>query len=169
MRTLKLALLATVATAGLSSAAFAADLIIDEAPVLIDNTASFDWEGPYAGLFFSGQTTPAFGLGANLGINFLLDQSLLAGIEGEVSWLSDNSWQGQVDGRLGFIVDQAVIYGFAGYGFNSDTDGYVPVGAGVEFAVAEDLSVKAEYQYQWDLDNSADSAHVAKLGFNFHF
>jgi opacity protein-like surface antigen len=168
MRSIKIALLATVATAALSSATFAADLIISE-PV-IDNTAAFDWEGPYAGLWISGQSTPAvFGLGANLGVNVLLDQSLLAGIEGELAWLSNATWEGQVDGRLGFVADIAVIYAFAGFGANSATGVYVPLGVGAEFAVADNLSLKAEYQYQWDLDNGAQSSHVGKLGFNWHF
>jgi hypothetical protein len=35
--------------------------------------------------------------------------------------------------------------------------------------VADNLSIKAEYAYQWDFDNAAQSAHVGKLGFNWHF
>jgi opacity protein-like surface antigen len=169
MRNLKLALLATAATVAFSSATFAADLIISE-PAVIDNSVGFDWEGPYAGLFVSGQTTPAvFGIGANLGVNVLLDDSLLAGFEGEVAWLSNSTWQGDVSGRLGFIADAALIYAHLGVGANSATGAYVPVGVGAEFAVADNLSIKAEYAYQWDWDNGADSAHVGKIGFNWHF
>lgn len=169
MRTLKLALLATAATVAFSSATFAADLIISE-PAVIDNTVGFDWEGPYAGLFVSGQTTPAvFGIGANLGVNVLLDDSLLAGFEGEVAWLSNSTWQGDVSGRLGFVADAALIYAHLGVGANSATGAYVPVGVGAEFAVADNLSIKAEYAYQWDWDNGAQSAHVGKIGFNWHF
>ena len=69
MRSLKLALLATAATAVLSSAAFAADLIVDQptmAPV-VDN--SFTWDGAYIGAFIQGQSAPAaFGLGLLVGI-----------------------------------------------------------------------------------------------------
>jgi len=169
MRTLKLALLATAATVAFSSATFAADLIISE-PAIIDNSVGFDWEGPYAGLFVSGQTTPAvYGIGANLGVNVLLDNSLLAGFEGEVAWLSNSTWQGDVSGRLGFVADAALIYAHLGVGANSATGGYVPVGVGAEFAVADNLSIKAEYAYQWDWDNGADSSHVGKIGFNWHF
>ena len=169
MRTLKIALLATVATAALSSATLAADLVIDAEPV-IDNSFGFDWEGPYAGLWISGQTTPGvFGLGADLGVNVLLDSSFLAGIEGDLAWLSDNSWQAQAHGKLGFVVDQAAIYGLAGFGWNSLSNGYVPLGIGAEFAVADNLTLKAEYQFQWDLDNAAQNSHVGKVGFNFHF
>ena len=48
MRTFKLALLATLAVAGVSSAASAADLIVDTAPapVVVDNYSAVDWNGP---------------------------------------------------------------------------------------------------------------------------
>ena len=168
MRTLKIAMLATAATVALSSATFAADLIIAEP--IIDNTVGFDWEGPYAGLFISGQTTPSvFALGANLGVNVMIDNSLLAGFEGEIAWLSDSTWQGDVEGRLGFVAGMAIIYGHAGFGANSSTGVFVPVGIGAEFAVADNVSLRAEYTYQWDIDNGAQSAHVGKFGFNFHF
>ena len=69
MRSLKLALLATAAVAALSSAAAAADLIVDvpiEEPV-IDNSFSFD--GAYVGAFLQGQTNPTtFGLGIDFGL-----------------------------------------------------------------------------------------------------
>jgi opacity protein-like surface antigen len=165
MRTLKIALLATVATAALSSATLAADLIIDAEPI-IDNSFGFDWEGPYAGLWVGGLTNPAvFALGADLGVNVLLDQSLLAGLEGNVSWESNSSWSLQGHGRLGFVAsEQAVIYGLAGFGWNSASGGYIPLGVGAEFAVADNLTLKAEYNYQW-----GPSRHVGKVGFNFHF
>jgi opacity protein-like surface antigen len=174
MRTLKIALLATVATAALSSATFAADLII--ADPVIENTyaTSFDWEGPYVGLFVAGQSVGGFGIGANLGVNVLLDSSFLAGIEGEIEWLSNPSaWQAQVDARLGFVVDPAVIYALLGVGTNSFTGLYVPAGVGVEFAVADNLSLKAEYEYHWDVTDDVlivdESAHVVKVGLNWHF
>ena len=124
MRTLKLALLATVAVAGVSSAASAADLLIDTgpAPIVVDNYAAVDWNGPYAGLFISGQTDSIYGLGANLGVNAMVSDNLLAGVEGSVQWLDDDSWQGQVNGKLGFAVENFALYGLAGIGANSETD-----------------------------------------------
>src|SRR5690606_31285250 len=87
MRSLKLALLATAAVATLSSAAAAADLIVDvpiDTPI-IDNSFSFD--GAYVGAFLQGQTNPnAFGLGVNFGVNALMDSLLIgAEIEGVAS------------------------------------------------------------------------------------
>ena len=163
MRTLKIALLATVATAALSSATVAADLIIAE-PV-IDNSYGFDWEGPYAGLWAGGVTTPnVFALGADLGVNFMLDSSLLAGVEGNLSWETNNSWSVQAHGRLGFVADTVLFYGLAGAGWNSVSGGYIPLGVGAEFAVADNLTLKAEYNYQW-----GPNRHVGKVGFNWHF
>lgn len=171
MRTLKLALLATVAAVGVSSSASAADLLIETAPapVVVDNYSSVDWDGPYAGLFISGQTDSIYGLGANLGVNALISNNLLAGVEGSVQWLDNDSWQGQVNGKLGFAVENFAFYGLAGLGTNSVTEAYVPVGVGAEVKLTPDLSLKAEYQYQWDFDIAAEDAHVAKIGFNWHF
>jgi outer membrane autotransporter protein len=172
MRILELALLTTVVVAGASTAASAADLIVDTAPApapIVDNYSAVDWNGPYAGLFISGQTDSIYGLGADLGVNTLINNNLLAGVEGSVQWLNDDSWQGQVHGKLGFAADSFAFYGLAGIGANSDTEAYVPVGVGAEVMVTDNLSLKAEYQYQWDVDDGADDAHVGKLGFNFHF
>lgn len=171
MRTFKLALLAAVAVTGVSSAASAADLLIDTAPapVIVDNYSAVDWNGPYAGLFISGQTDSIYGLGANLGVNAMVSDNLLAGVEGSVQWLDNDTWQGQVNGKLGFAVENFAFYGLAGIGANSDTEAYVPVGVGAELKLTEDFSLKAEYQYQWDFDTSAEDAHVARIGFNWHF
>lgn len=163
MRSLKIALLATAATVALSSATYAADLVLSDP--IIDNSYGFDWEGPYAGLWAGALTTPGvFALGADLGVNVMLDSSLLAGIEGNISWESNGTGSGQVHGRLGFVADQVLIYGLAGAGWNSGSGGYIPVGVGVEFGVADNLSLKAEYNYQF-----GPNRHVGKVGFNWHF
>ncbi|MDP1729874.1 MAG: outer membrane beta-barrel protein [Devosia sp.] len=169
MRTLKIALLATVATAALSSATIAADLIIAD-PVINNTYGGFDWEGPYAGLFVMGHDFGLFGIGVDAGVNVLVNDGFLLGLEGDVAWLSDNSWIGQVNGRAGVLVtDGVLLYGLAGVGFDSKWDAYVPLGVGAEFAVADNLTLRAQYQFQWDFDNVAENAHVGKVGFNWHF
>ena len=171
MRTIKIALLATVAGATLTTATLAADPIVmmDPTPV-VDNFTGFDWEGVYAGLYVSGQSVPsAFGIGGNVGVNILLDPILL-GVEGDVTWLSNSTWQGQGVGRLGVLVtDNVLAYALAGFGSHSVTSTYVPVGAGLEVALGERFSIKGQYEYHWDTDVAASSAHVGKFGFNFHF
>ncbi len=172
MRALTLALVTSAAVAGATSAASAADLIINPAPApvaVIENMSAVDWSGPYAGLFVSGQTDSVFGLGADLGVNVLMGGGLLAGVEGNVAWLNDDSWQGQVHGKLGIASDSFAFYGLAGVGANSETDAFAPLGLGAEFMLSDNLSLKGEYQYQWDFDDSSESAHVARIGLNWHF
>ena len=169
MRSLKLALLATAATAVLSSTAFAADLIVDTPTVapVVDN--SFNWDGAYFGAFLEGQTAPnAFGLGVNLGVNTLMNGLLIGGeLEGVVATGPNFSAQGTVKVG-GAISDGAILYAFSGLGTRTPTSWYVPVGVGAEFAVADNLGLKAEAQYNWDLTGGPDSAAV-KVGLNWHF
>ena len=42
----------------------------------------------------------------------------------------------------------------AGVGTNSETDAFAPVGLGAEFMMTDSVSLKAEYQYQWDFDDT---------------
>ena len=172
MRTLKLALLAALAVAGVSTAASAADLIVDTAPApapVIDNYSNTDWNGPYAGLFISGQTDSIYGLGADLGVNTLINNNLLAGVEGSVQWLNNDSWQGQLNGKLGFAAENFAFYGLVGIGSNSDTEAYAPLGLGAEVKLTDDFSLKAEYQHQFDLDDSNQDSDAVRVGFNWHF
>ncbi|MEO6179377.1 MAG: hypothetical protein ABIP15_06370 [Devosia sp.] len=170
MRSVKLALLATAATAVLSSAAFAADLIVDtpiETPI-IDNSFSFD--GAYIGAFLQGQTAPAtFGLGVNFGVNALLDSVLIGGEIEAVAALGPN-FSGQITGKVGGLLsDSAIIYAYSGLGTRTPSSFYVPVGVGAEFAVAENVSLKTELQYNFDLTAAAENSVAAKVGLNFHF
>lgn len=169
MRSLKLALLATAAVAALSSAAAAADLIVDvpiEEPI-IDNSFSFD--GAYIGAFLVGQTAPgAFGIGANLGVNVLMDSFLVgAEIEGVVA--VGPEFSGQLTGRVGGLIgDGAIVYAYSGIGSRTGTSYYVPIGVGAEVAVADNVGLKGEVQYNYDLTGDPGSV-TAKIGLNFHF
>ncbi|MEO8757685.1 MAG: hypothetical protein ABI398_08040 [Devosia sp.] len=169
MRSLKLALLATAATAVLSSAAFAADLIVDTpmAPV-VDN--SFNWDGAYIGAFIQGQTAPnAFALGGDLGVNTTMSGLLLGGeIEGTIGWPATASVQ--VTGKVGGVLsDTAIIYGYSGIGTRTASSWYVPLGAGVEFGVAQNVGLKLEAQYNFDLTAAAENSVAVKAGLNWHF
>jgi opacity protein-like surface antigen len=170
MRSLKLALLATAATAVLSSATFAADLIIDtpRAPVVIDN--GFTWDGAYIGAFLQGQSAPdAFGIGVNLGVNVLMDNLLIGG-ELEAVASTDSNFSGQGTVKLGGLIgDSAIIYAFTGVGSRTTTSWYAPVGAGIEFALADNLGLKAEAQYNFDLTHSSEDSAAVKVGLNWHF
>jgi opacity protein-like surface antigen len=170
MRSLKLALLATAAVAALSSAAAAADLIVDvpmEEPV-IDNSFSFD--GAYVGAFLQGQTNPStFGLGVNFGVNALMD-SLLIGAEWEGTASLGPEFSTQVTGKVGGLIsDDAIIYAYSGLGTRTSTSWYVPIGIGAEVAVADNVGIKGEVQYNWDLTAAGQNSVAAKVGLNFHF
>ena len=46
---------------------------------------------------------------------------------------------------------------------------YVPVGIGAEFKVADNLGLKTEAQYNFDLTSSAEDSMAVKVGLNWHF
>jgi opacity protein-like surface antigen len=170
MRSLKLALLATGAAVALSSAAAAADLIVD-VPIqdpIINNSFSFD--GAYIGAFVTGQTAPnAFGVGVNLGVNALMDSLLIGGeIEGVIA--TGPNYSGQATAKIGGLVsDSAIIYAYSGIGTRTPTSYYVPVGIGAEVGVSDNIGLKAEVQYNFDLSAAAQNSVAAKVGLNFHF
>jgi len=169
MRSLKLTLIATAATVALSSTAFAADLMI-EAPVapVIDN--SLNWDGAYIGTFIQGQTNPnAFGLGVDVGVNSVMDNFVLGG-ELEASVSTGPNFEAQVTGKIGTTLgDSALLYAYSGVGSRTPSSFYVPVGVGVEFAVADNMSLKAETQYNFDLTSGVEDSAAVKVGLNWHF
>ena len=154
MRSLKLALLATAAVAALSSAAAAADLIVDvpiDEPV-IDNSFSFD--GAYIGAFLQGQTAPAaFGIGVNFGVNALMDNLLVgAEIDGAVAALGPNSRRPvHRQGRWSDLPTTRSSTSTPVSASSTPTSWYVPIGIGAEVAVADNVGIKGEVQYNWDL------------------
>lgn len=169
MRSLKLALLATAASALLSSAAFAADLIVDvpEAPI-VDNSFAFD--GAYIGFYGEGISNPAsFGVGIDIGANAVMDQMVFGG-ELSAAYLIDGNWDAQLTGRVGgLITDTAIVYVYSGIGNHSPFSYYVPVGVGAEFAVADNLGLKIDGQYNFDLTSAAQNSAAIKVGLNWHF
>lgn len=149
-------------------------------------------------------------LGATAGVNGQWDMFVL-GVEGDIAWsniggdaaalggtISTNtSWIATLRGRAGIAVDQALLYVTAGVAAaNVSSTSNVPgtfagtrtgwtAGAGLEYAVTEDWSVKAEYAYT-HLGTASDggalaggipanalditpSFHAVKIGANFHF
>ncbi len=151
-------------------------------------------------------------LGVTAGYNHQWNQFVL-GVEGDIAWSniggsaaagggntinSTVSWMGTLRGRAGVTFDQALIYvtaGLAAAGVNSSvtplgtsfasTHTGWTAGAGVEYAVTDDWSVKGEYTYTAlstvndggalaggvpaNAINIAPSFHTVKVGANFHF
>lgn len=150
--------------------------------------------------------------GVNVGANFQTGSFVLgvegdvawSGISGSVDCSNPAfdcetsiGWLGTLRARAGFAADTFLVYGTAGLAVadvSSDTPPATPgetfdstyvgwtVGAGVEAAITEDISLKAEYLYvdlgeQTDTNTILDApdttvavtAHTAKAGLNFHF
>lgn len=114
--------------------------------------------------------------------------------EGKLNWL------GTIKGRVGVAMDSALLFATAGLAAGGVTANVVPtpggltgthsgtmtgwtVGGGVELAVTEAISVKAEYNYVRmggvqapigtlsgvEANNISAINHVVKVGVNFHF
>lgn len=172
MNRITLALLAGVATLGFMTSVQAADLIIEEpaAPGYVDVSGS--WDGVFVGVFggyawgtfvdsvAAEQDVDGWLLGVNAGVNFTLTEGIVAGVVGDIAWNDisgggiDVNWDGSVRGRLGFDGGAFLPYVTGGLAFANAEIGGVDnthlgwtVGAGVEFAATEDLSIDLQYRY----------------------
>ena len=158
---------------------------------------------------FSMAPTGWFG-GVTAGFNATVGSGLVVGIEADLSLAditdtvtdtmdptetvtSTTDWTGSLRGRLGFDAGDFMPYVTGGvvfaHGIASASSGDIEddailtgaiVGAGVEFAVTDSITVKGEYLYSsfgdhtWYEDafyanTSAQSSHAVRGGINFHF
>lgn len=183
MRIVKTLALATLVTAAPLGAAMAADLITvpisTQAELPIAQDVGFDWSGFYAGVYGAAQNGSAsgvqYGLGAVAGVNAQFDFYLL-GAEVAVSGLADNgvvgeTTYGQILGRAGLVVsDNVMIYAAGGYGIDlgvpDEEDALL--GGGVELAVTDAISVRAQYLHGFPVQggNAKDQFSV---GASYHF
>jgi len=173
--------LAVLASALASGSAMAADLITVptstpvEIPIYED--AGFDWSGFYAGVFAGAQNSlvggTQYGLGVQAGVNAQFDFYLL-GAEVAVQGLGGGNVStsyGQILGRAGLVVsDNVVIYAAGGYGIDLGvpTEEDALLGGGVELAVTDNISVRAQYLHGFPLQggNAKDQFTV---GASYHF
>lgn len=136
-------------------------------------------------------------VGGFVGYNWQLSNGFVVGLEGDVDYnFNEESaagidvgtdWSGSVRGRVGYAFDRALVYGAAGWTF---TNGYVDgagvdenetfhgwtVGAGVDFAVMDNVFLRGEYRYNdfGDKDilpglNVDLDQHVVKVGVGVKF
>jgi outer membrane immunogenic protein len=132
-------------------------------------------------------------VGVNAGANFYLTDGVVAGVVGDVAWSSISydefdadefgiQWQGSLRGRLGFDAGAFMPYVTGGLAFaggsvmgNDATHLGWTIGAGVEVAVTENLSIDALYRYSdfGDADYSGSDygykTHQATIGLNWKF
>lgn len=171
----KLLLGAVAGTALLIAApVFAADLNepIPAAPYAPPASTAFDWTGAYVGVNgsynWATQSEDAgtgnvdgMGLGAFAGYNFQMPNNIVVGAEGEVAYGGSDpltTWTTAVRGRVGYAFDNLLVYGTAGgligkgemksAGASADRThmGY-QVGAGLEAALTQNITARAEYLY----------------------
>lgn len=173
-------LVAGVAAAALTfsgaAAVQAADLgvVVMDDPVMMSDPG-FDWDGFYAGLGVSGA---AWSNGLTVGMlegvvgANVTAGHVLFGVEGTfgvgMDSLSAFGWQVAGDGRLGFLATPDVVFYASGGGayFSLPAQFFGTVGGGVEFAVNDDWSLDAEYEYWF---NPTFTAHTVKLSALHHF
>jgi outer membrane immunogenic protein len=159
-----------------------------------DSTGSFDISG---GL-----------VGGTLGYNYQFGQAVV-GVEGDIDWADINGttntacplgcktsdhWLSTVRGRLGYAADRfmpfvsgGVAFGdirasTPGFGGANTTNAGWTIGGGLEFALAQNWTAKAEYLYV-DLgkfncgiscgaavtDNVSFTTNIVRAGVNYHF
>ena len=172
------ALMAIVPLAG-AQAADAIALPVASAPVAVPvvDDAGFDWNGFYAGLYGVGQISPAwdtqYGLGINAGVNAQFD-FFLVGAEVALHGLfgdAIDTTYGQVLGKAGLVVtDDLLLYAATGYGIDlgAPAEDDFLLGGGVELAVADDFTVRAQYLHGFELTGGNPKEQIT-LGANFHF
>ncbi len=206
MNRIAFALLTAVALGFTSSAFAADLIIDEPAVVPGVVSASGSWDGPFVGVFAgyaAGQLTDdgvgpvedidGWLLGVAAGVNFTLTDGIVAGVVGDIAWTDlDNDaafntdWVGSLRGRIGFDGGAFLPYLTAGLAFGSGhfegapTEDNVHIGwtagAGVEFAVAENVSLDLQYRYtDYAPEEYAPgfeagaTTHAVTLGLNWGF
>lgn len=141
-----------------------------------------------------------FTVGGQVGYNFHLGSNVVAGVEGDLNWNDQTgtftgtsasdamriNWDGSARGRLGVDLDGILPYAEAGVAFANATDTMAgtnysnthtgwTVGGGVEFKVADPLSLNVEYRYTdygsqtYNADSVGLTDSTVKAGLNYHF
>ena len=138
--------------------------------------APIEWSGFYAGIYgvAAGDRDDgaALGLGIDLGVNAQFDVVLVGAevaLQAQTSEPLETAY-GQVLGRTGLLLtDEVVIYAAAGYGFELDGPASdILAGGGVEMAVSDSLSLRAEYLRGFASDGLDDRDQFT-FGANIHF
>jgi outer membrane immunogenic protein len=178
----KLAVAALITTAGLGiSGAHAADLItmpVSSSPVEIPVAdTGYDWNGFYAGVYGVVQNSPAwgtqYGLGINAGVNAQFDFFLVGAevaLQGLTGGAIDTTY-GQVLGKAGVVItDEVMLYAAAGYGIDlgAPAEDDFLLGGGVEMAVADNISVRAQYLHGFPITGGNPKDQFT-VGAHFHF
>ncbi|HEY0917910.1 outer membrane protein [Devosia sp.] len=157
--------------------AFAVPVTSSPVGIPVADATAFDWTGFYAGIFGVGQTAEGTGLqlgaGLDLGVNAQFE-FLLVGAEVALQGLTGDVFDtayGQILGKAGVVItDDVLLYAAAGYGIDlgAAAANDVLLGGGVEYAVNEDFTVRAQYLHGFAVTGGEPTEQIT-LGTNFHF
>ncbi len=206
MRKSIVALVAFAGMAQVAGLAQAADLNRGYPQYAAPPPPSFIWSGPYVGVNLgyqwgdiSNNPTKPSGIagGIQAGYNWQINNFVL-GAEADINlsgaddvfapWKFSNPWFGTVRGRLGYAVNNFMVYGTGGLAYGgveaqnfglSETRTQVgwTVGAGAEVGLTQNWSVKLEYLYMsfaernysvTGVNNGLDTSLV-RFGVNYRF
>lgn len=154
MNLLKTLSIAALTSATMTAGALAADPVTNYATEAapIYSATGFDWNRYYVGLNSSYISTGTnyWGIGGVAGIN-IQDGAFVFGGELEASArVTGGNISGglfEATARAGYLVsDDMLAYAVGGIG-SDNGNGIGLVGAGLEFAVAQDVTIGAEYNY----------------------
>ncbi len=114
--------------------------------VYYDNTSVTSWDGLYAGGYLgaSSTTSGALSAGGIIGYNFTSDNILFgAELQAGARFSSTSALEFQAVGHAGIpLANDVALYGLVGIGYIGTPE--VSVGAGVQFAINRDMSVRGE-------------------------
>jgi len=163
-----------------------------------------DEEGYWSGTPDTEYDTEGWKVGLTAGADFTVSEAIVAGIAADIAWADiggdqgagaftyNTNWVGSVRGRLGFDGGAFLPYVTAGLAFANntlddnlsgidDTQTHIgwTAGAGVEFAVADNVSLDLQYRYSdygtktYTLDTGETdfslTSHAVTAGINFRF
>jgi len=153
----------------MTGAAVAADIpaMSDPAPIYSPTPMAYSWTGFYAGghVGYGFGDSDGFVVGGQLGYNWQFNQ-FVVGAEADAGWadLGDGDSLASIRLRAGLPIDRLLVYGTAGLGFaDFDDSGWV-AGAGVEYAITDQLSAGLEY-----LHYEVSDANVVRARVNYKF
>jgi outer membrane immunogenic protein len=167
---------------------------------------AYSWAGPYLGgnigygwgSVDNNPTKPSGLLGgAQAGYNWQSGQFVF-GVEGDIQangasdtfapWKFSNTWFGTARGRVGYAINNLLVYGIGGLAFGelrgetfglseSHTTAGWTLGAGAEVGLTQNWSAKVEYLYidlsdhNFTVTNASNGYKfgLVRLGVNYHF
>lgn len=138
-------------------------------------TLGDDFNGGIFGAFVGAQMQNGnfvYGIEGDLNYNWNDEDYVVAGVPANIG----TDWSGSVRGRLGYAMDRALIYGTAGWavtrgfvdtaaGDESETFNGYTVGAGIDYALTDNVFARGEYRFS---DYGDETIGGTNVDFNQH-